>query len=398
MDRHGNAPARQLPPAPRLGQADVMQQPPFLAPALAGAAATCVGIGLARFAFVPLFPALVTAGWVTGVGAGLLGAAALAGYVGGAMMAQRLGRAVGTRRALALGMAAILVSLVASAVPGGVAWLMPWRLLAGLAGGVLMSLAGPAVQRAVQPERRGAASGIVVSGVAGGVMLGALVLPPLLLLGPSAGWLGLALLTALLWVFAQPRFPVDPAGKAPALTPPAMPRLVLAYAASGAGMVPHMIYLADLAARGFGLGIAAGSGVWLLFGLGGLLGTLTGGRMADRLSGAVAARLWLGAQVVALGLVLVPWWPAVVLAAMLGGFAGVGFSAVTLAWAREAAGAAAGALWVRATIAYALAQAGAAFALAALFGLTGDSHAAVFIAGLLLSIGGLAAALAPKDG
>ena len=40
--------------------------PRFLSLALSGAAATSVGIGLARFAFVPLFPALVTAGWVTG--------------------------------------------------------------------------------------------------------------------------------------------------------------------------------------------------------------------------------------------------------------------------------------------------------------------------------------------
>ena len=38
---------------------------PFLPLALSGAAATCVGVGLARFAFVPLFPALVQAGWET---------------------------------------------------------------------------------------------------------------------------------------------------------------------------------------------------------------------------------------------------------------------------------------------------------------------------------------------
>jgi predicted MFS family arabinose efflux permease len=132
--------------------------PAFLPTALSGAAATCVGIGLARFAFVPMFPALVTAGWVTGAEAGLLGAAALAGYVGGALGAQALGRRVGTRPALALGMAGALLSLFLSALPGGLAWLLPWRLLAGLAGGVLMSLAGPAVQRAVAPERRGAAS------------------------------------------------------------------------------------------------------------------------------------------------------------------------------------------------------------------------------------------------
>jgi predicted MFS family arabinose efflux permease len=359
--------------------------PGFLPLALSGAAATCVGIGLARFAFVPLFPALVKAGWVTGAEAGLLGAAALAGYVGGAMGAQALGRRIGTRPALALGMAGALVSLLACAVPGGLFWLLPWRLLAGLAGGVLMSLAGPAIQRAVPPERRGAASGVVVSGVAGGIVLGAALLPPLLAWGPSAGWLGLAGLTALLWAFAQGRFPADPGGQAAALPVPHVPGLMLAYALSGAGMVPHMVYLADLAARGFGLGVFAGSGMWLVFGLGGLCGTLLGGRFADRLGGGRAARLWLWVQVAALVLALVPWWPALVLAAALGGFAGVGISAVTLAWAREAAGAAAGGLWVKVTIAYALAQAGAAFALAAVFGATGENHAVVFALGLLLS-------------
>lgn len=348
-----------------------------------------MGIGLARFAFVPLFPALVQAGWVTGAEAGLLGAAALAGYVGGAMGAQRLGRLVGTRPALALGMAGALLSLLASAWPGGLAWLLPWRLLAGLAGGVLMSLAGPAVQRAVAPERRGAASGVVVSGVAGGIVLGALLLPALLIWGPSAGWLGLAGLTALLWGFAQPRFPSDPSGRDAAATPPPMAGILLAYALSGAGMVPHMVYLADLAARGFGLGIFAGSGLWLIFGLGGLLGTLSGGRLADRLGGARAGRLWIGVQVAALALALIPWWPALILAGFAGGFAGVGVSAVTLAWVRELAGQAAGALWVRATIFYAVAQAGAAFALAAIFGATGESHAVVFGLGLALSLGAL---------
>lgn len=359
---------------------------------MSGAAATCVGIGLARFAFVPLFPALVKAGWVTGAEAGLLGAAALAGYVGGAMGAQALGRRVGTRPALGLAMAGVLLSLLACAVPGGVWWLLPWRLLAGLAGGVLMSLAGPAIQRAVPPERRGAASGIVVSGVAGGVVLGAALLPVLLAWGPGAGWLGIAAVTALLWAFAQRHFPPDPAGHALAGAVPAVPGLLLAYALSGAGMVPHMVYLADLAARGFGLGVFAGSGMWLVFGLGALAGTLLGGRMADRLGGARAARLWLWVQAAALALALLPWWPALVLAAALGGFAGIGISAVTLAWAREAAGAAAGGLWVRVTIAYALAQAGAAFALAAVFGATGESHAVVFALGLMLSFGALGSA------
>jgi predicted MFS family arabinose efflux permease len=254
-----------------------------------------------------------------------------------------------------------------------------------------MSLVGPAVQRAVPPKRRGAASGVVISGVGGGVVLGSLALPPLLQGGPSLGWLGLAALVAGLWAFAHRRFPGDAGTPASGAPPPAF-RLLLAYALSGAGMVAPMVYLSDLAARGFGFGLLAGSGVWLLFGLGALAGTLLGGRAADRLGGAAAVRLWLVVQVAALGLALWHQGAALALSAVLSGFSGVGLSAVTLAWAREEAGAQAGALWVRATICYGLAQAVAAFVLAALFAATEESHAAVFLAGALASLAGLVVA------
>lgn len=360
--------------------------------ALAGTACTCVGIGLARFAFVPLFPALVEAGWVTGAEAGLLGAAALAGYIAGALLAQPLGRAIGTGPALGWGFAGVLASLALSAAPLGFAWLMLWRLVAGVAGGVLMSLAGPAVQRAVRPEWRGRAAGVVVAGVGAGISLGAAVLPGLLLLGPSAGWLGIALLVALLWGAAARHLPADAAGGPPRDAPPLMPWLLLSYTLSGAGMVPHMVYLSDLAARGLGLGLLAGSLTWLLFGAGALMGTLSGGRVADRIGGARATLIWLGVQVAALAAVTTGAVPLLLLGAVLGGFAGVGVTAVTLAWVREAAGEAAGALWVRCTIGYSIGQAGAAFALAPLFGATGESHAVVFAVGLVLSVGAVAAA------
>lgn len=371
--------------------ADPESVSPFLSVALSGAAATCAGIGLARFAFVPLFPALVGAGWVSGAEAGLLGAAALAGYLPGVALAPRLAARHGTRAVLRAAMAAVVASLLLSAIPGGLPWLLPWRLLAGLAGGALMSRAGPAVQRTVEPARRGAASGIVIAGVGGGASVGALVLPVLLLGGPSLGWLGLAALAAALWGFAHARFPPDAGAPAHGAPPPAA-RLLLAYALSGAGMVAPMVYLSDLAARGFGFGLLAGSGAWLLFGLGALAGTLLGGRAADRLGGARAVRLWLLVQVAALALSLWHHGAALALAAALSGFSGVGVSAVTLAWAREEAGERAGPLWVRATICYAVAQALAAFGMAALFAASGESHAAVFLAGGALSVGALVAA------
>jgi Uncharacterised MFS-type transporter YbfB len=80
-----------------------------LKPAFAGAAATFSGIGLARFAYVPLFPAMVAAGWVTGAEGGFLEAMNLAGYLIGVLGGRGLAARLGTARALDAGMA--LVSL-----------------------------------------------------------------------------------------------------------------------------------------------------------------------------------------------------------------------------------------------------------------------------------------------
>jgi uncharacterized MFS-type transporter YbfB len=71
--------------------------PSSLRPAFAGAAATLSGIGLARFAYVPLFPAMVAAGWVTGAEGGFLGAVNFAGYLIGVLGGRGLGRRSGRR-------------------------------------------------------------------------------------------------------------------------------------------------------------------------------------------------------------------------------------------------------------------------------------------------------------
>lgn len=363
---------------------------------LAGAGALCAGIGLARFAYVPIFPAMVAAGWVDGAGAGLLGALNLGGYLLGALGGRGMGRRLGVPRALDLGMALIALSCLACALQLGLSWLGFWRAVAGFAGGLLMALAGPAVQAVVPPARRGAAGGVVVAGVGGGVILGALAVPALLLLGVSGVWAGLALLTFLLWLALHRIWPAPPASEiALPAGGPRMPRaagLLLAYLFSAAGMVPPMVYLADLGVRGRGLDAAAVALLWVLFGLGAMAGTLLGGRLAGRWGGARALLAWMGVQVLALAMALLPGGVAVLLAAPLCGFSGVGASAVALAAAREIAGPAAGILWARATVIYALAQAVTGFALAALFRATGEAHAAVFGAGLGFSVLALLAA------
>ncbi|MFC3126605.1 YbfB/YjiJ family MFS transporter [Pseudoroseomonas globiformis] len=370
--------------------------------AVSAAGSLSAGIGLARFAYVPLFPALVAAGWVDGAGAGLLGACNFTGYLAGALLGRHVGRRLGIPISLDLGMALVVMSFLFCAMPLGLFWLALWRALAGLAGGVMMALAGPAVQAAVPAERRAAAGGIVISGVAVGIVLGAVLVPALLEAGVVAAWLGLAAAAALLWLVIRRAWPA-PAAEAtqlPRSTPPP-PRagaLLAAYGLSGAGMAAPMVYLADLAVRGHGLEGLAVSLLWVLFGLGGVAGTLGGGRWTAQLGGRRAMLIWMLVQVAALGVALLPGAWTVLLAALLSGFSGVGVSAVALTASRMLAGASVGILWVRATAIFAAAQALCGFGLAALFRVTAESHEAVFGTGLGFSILAVLLALAMPRG
>lgn len=365
-----------------------------LAHAFAGATATFSGNGLARFAYVPLFPAMVTAGWVSGAEAGFLGALNLAGYLVGVLSARSLARRFGIPAALNLGMGLVTVSLASCAWHAGLPWLAVWRAAAGIAGGILMALAGPAVQGAVPAARRGVAGGIVLGGVAAGVVATALVVPVFLRAGVPETWLGLAIAAGCLWAVAARAWPSGEIVVPTARTPGAG-RVYLAYALSAGAFVPHMVYFADLVVRGRGLGLGEAAFAWLVFGLGGLPGPLLFGRMADRWGGATALRAGVAIQASSLALVFVPGRAALLSAAALGGLTAIGIAAAALARARELAGPAAGAIWVRATAGFAVAQAVTGFALAALFSRTG-SHDALFAAGLVLAAGALVTLLLPS--
>ena len=62
---------------------------------VAALCANLVGIGLARFGYTPLIPALIAAGWFRPSSAVYLGAANLAGYLAGALGARALAARAG---------------------------------------------------------------------------------------------------------------------------------------------------------------------------------------------------------------------------------------------------------------------------------------------------------------
>jgi predicted MFS family arabinose efflux permease len=367
-----------------------------LLPAFAGAAATFSGIGLSRFAYVPLFPAMVSAGWISGSEGGLLGALNLAGYLAGVLGGRRIASRFGTARALDCGMALAVLGFAASAINLGAPWLALARFVSGAAGGILMALAGPAVQGAVAPSRRGMAGGIVIAGVGTGIVVASAAIPLTLPFGISAAWLALAAIVGTLWAAIRRSWPDTPIPPVATGTPARSAILQAAYGLSGAGLVPHMVYFVDLAVRGRGYPSGFGAAAWFVFGAGGLAGTLIAGRLADRASAVPALRVWFGIQVLALGAALSDSAAALLLSAFAGGFSTMGLSVLALARTRELAGPHAGAIWVKATAAFAVAQALAGFALATLFGWTG-SHDDVFLAGLGVSVLALAVSFIDGD-
>lgn len=124
---------------------------------MAALSANLVGIGLARFGYTPLIPALIAAGWFAPSAAVYLGAANLAGYLAGAIGARAVAARTGTPALLRGSMLATAASLLACALPLGFAWFFLWRFLSGGTGGMLMALAAPSVMPGIPVARRGLA-------------------------------------------------------------------------------------------------------------------------------------------------------------------------------------------------------------------------------------------------
>lgn len=257
--------------------------------AVAGHCASLVGIGLGRFAYTPLIPALIEARWFAPSQVVYLGAANLAGYLAGALLARPVAGWIPPETILRSMMLLASAAFFACAAPLSVPWFFAWRFAAGLAGGVIMVLAAPTILPHTDPRRRGLIGGMIFTGVGLGVAASGTVVPLLLKGGLAVTWCGLGAISLVLTLLAWGGWPEPGAAAAP---PPAATRatgggavwaLLLAYGLNAAGLVPHMVFLVDFVARGLHAGLAAGAGYWVVFGLGAMAGPLLAGLLADRI-------------------------------------------------------------------------------------------------------------------
>lgn len=275
----------------------------------AGFAALLVGIGLGRFAYPPLIPALVQQRWFSAPQADYLASTAMAGYVVGALIAGHRLWKPGPSVTIRTSMIVASASFVTCAAPLTFGWFFLWRLLAGVAAGVLMVTAVPGIIARTSPEQRGRASGIIFTGIGAGIAAAGALIPALARRSLPAAWLGIGIASFVLTFGVWPYWPrlalpfADQFSDTPSVrfgVPIAL--LIAAYCGAAAGFAPHSVFWVDFIARGLRRGLVSGGHYWILMGVAAVAGPTIAGSAADRVGFSLSLRCALLFEAVGVGL------------------------------------------------------------------------------------------------
>lgn len=278
---------------------------------LSGFAALLVGIGIGRFAYPPLIPALIKDHWFPASQADYLAAAALVGYVAGAFLAGHRLWKPGPSITIRTSMIVASAGFVACVRPVGFDWFFLWRFLAGVAAGFLMVTAVPAIIARTPAEHRGRASGIIFTGIGAGIAAAGTIVPMLARRSLAEAWAGIGLasfiLTAATWQY-WPRLAAPAPGRRAEsrsirirLSAP-LALLLAAYCGAAAGFAPHSVFWVDFIARGLRRGLASGGHYWVIMGFAAAAGPIFAGSIADRAGFALSLRCALLMEAVGVGL------------------------------------------------------------------------------------------------
>ncbi|MHB1502186.1 MAG: YbfB/YjiJ family MFS transporter, partial [Candidatus Dormibacteria bacterium] len=287
-------------------------RPPGIAVALGLALGPAVALGLGRFAYALLLPAMrADLHWSFAI-AGAMSTANAVGYLAGALVAARTSRRWGTRRTFLAALGVTVGSLLATAATGDVVVLVSLRALAGVAGAIcFVTGAGLVAEAGAGGSARRAASllGIYFAGGGAGIVVSGLALPFLLSVTPAAdgwrwGWVLLAGLGLIAFGLAVPavRASHEPRA-APAADrhwPASRFRALLAcYVLFGAGYIAYMTFIVAFL-KEYGAGRGEITAFWVVLGAASLAGAFLWARPlvklpGGRAPGAVLAVLSVGA-------------------------------------------------------------------------------------------------------
>lgn len=292
-----------------------------------------VGLGLGRFAYALLLPAMrADLGW-SYAQAGALNTANAAGYLVGALLAAPLAGRIGDKRAFLTGLVLATVTLLANGVSGDYGVLVLLRAIAGVAGAVSLITGGALASAAGGGGGRGRpalALGVYFGGAGLGMVVSAAAVPVMVAeMGWRSGWLVLGMLGVMATLAALPalaRTPevvLDDRARGPSLSARSISGLhaiLASYVLFGAGYIAYTTFIVAYLSNHLGFDAAD---VTLFWGCAGLAATGAGlvwGPVLSRLAGGRAVAL--ANAVVMLGAVLpvlLPVTPAVYASAVVFG-------------------------------------------------------------------------------
>ncbi|MGH3629338.1 MAG: YbfB/YjiJ family MFS transporter [Sciscionella sp.] len=282
--------------APLPSESAVAGRPRVVWLALGLALGPAVALGLARFAYSLLLPAMRTdLGWSFGQ-AGTMNTANALGYLAGAMFAAPLAGRLGTRRSFAAGMALDATALLGAGFTASFGLQLVLRLAAGI-GSAATFIGGAGLVATLgrrAPARAGTLLSVYTAGAGAGIVVSGLTVAPLLAaIGPGGwrwAWFSLAALAAASLLAALPslRRTAEPTQAAPAARR-REPRPVIAlllpalgYLLFGGGYIAYVTFIiADVKAQGFSA--TQVTVFWSLLGITVLAGVPLWGRLLDRL-------------------------------------------------------------------------------------------------------------------
>ncbi len=267
--------------------------------ALGGAGGMFVCMGLGRFSYTAMVPALIQSGQLSAIEAGLVGGLNLAGFLIGAFACHWLRRKVPFRALLLSAVWLAFFGLLGSAAPWGFTWLALCRGLLGVTTGLVM-IECLALATATAPEgRRALSTGIVFAGVGSGILIAGVAVPWFLGFGVAWAWSGIALfglvgsgLASWGWWRARDPAPAESAATAaPTVAPRIWWEMVAANFLFAFGIVPHTIYWVDYLVRDLGLGVGISGLHWSVVGVFAFLGPWLAASAAARIGTARALPL-----------------------------------------------------------------------------------------------------------
>lgn len=263
-----------------------------------------VALGLSRFAYALLLPAMRSdLGW-NFADAGTLNTANAIGYLAGALVAAPVGRRFGDKTVFVLGLLLTAIATGASGFSADFKALLVLRFIAGLAGAVaFVSGAGLSSAAAAggSASRAPTLLGVYFSGAGIGVTASALAVPPLVAaMGWRVGWLilgGLALAATFYGWLALSRIPAPSDGVRSARggwSPRFMASTLLAYCLFGAGYIAYATFIIAYLRSSEGFDLGAVTAFWSILGVSAVVAAFAWGPILGRLKGGHGAAATIG--------------------------------------------------------------------------------------------------------